>query len=194
MPPVMARGDIYLLEGRLIGFFGSQSMPGDAVLSTHDLAVALRESNATFIGGFQSPMKREFLTLPAAQLGRGGRMPDAEHRTNAPAGGVEAVARSQPDARAFHLQRQDAPPLRQDRRRVQRPRCRLGCQPVGTPRRARRKVESVCEAALAAGKPVLTRPGRPDDDQLREARDLHLYALREKCEREDFGEPLEDRI
>ena len=40
----------------------------------------------------------------------------------------------------------------------------------------------------------ITRPGRPDDDQLREARDLHLYALREKCEREDFGEPLEDRI
>ena len=56
------------------------------------------------------------------------------------------------------------------------------------------KVESVCKAALAAGKPVLTRPDRPDDDQLREARDLHLYALREECEREDFGESLEDRI
>ena len=39
----------------------------------------------------------------------------------------------------------------------------------------------------------VTRFGRPDDDQLREARDLHLYALQEACGREDFGEPLEGR-
>lgn len=38
----------------------------------------------------------------------------------------------------------------------------------------------------------ITRP-IPDDEQLREARDLHLYALQESCGREDFGEPLEDR-
>ena len=39
----------------------------------------------------------------------------------------------------------------------------------------------------------ITRFDRPDEDQLREARDLHLYALREACGREDFGEPLEGR-
>ena len=39
----------------------------------------------------------------------------------------------------------------------------------------------------------ITRFDRPDDDQLREARDLHLYALQEACGREDFGEPLEGR-
>ena len=39
----------------------------------------------------------------------------------------------------------------------------------------------------------ITHSGRPDDDQLREARDLHLYSLREACEREDFGEPMEGR-
>ena len=39
----------------------------------------------------------------------------------------------------------------------------------------------------------ITRFDRPDDDQLREARDLHLYALQEVCGREDFGEPLEGR-
>ena len=38
----------------------------------------------------------------------------------------------------------------------------------------------------------ITRP-IPDDEQLRKARDLHLYALQESCGREDFGEPLEDR-
>ena len=59
----MVRGNADLLNGQLIGFFCSQSAPGDAVLSTYDLAVALRESNATFIGGFQSPMEREFLTF-----------------------------------------------------------------------------------------------------------------------------------
>jgi len=39
----------------------------------------------------------------------------------------------------------------------------------------------------------ITRPSRPDDDQIREARDLHLYALQEACGREDFGEPMEGR-
>ena len=34
---------------------------------------------------------------------------------------------------------------------------------------------------------------RPSDDQIREARDLHLYALREECGREDFGEPMQGR-
>ena len=40
----------------------------------------------------------------------------------------------------------------------------------------------------------ITRPSRPDGERLRDARDLHLFALREACAREDFGEPMEDRI
>lgn len=39
----------------------------------------------------------------------------------------------------------------------------------------------------------ISRPARLDDAQLRAARDLHLYALREACGRDDFGEPLEGR-
>ena len=57
------RGNADLLTNRLIGFFCSQSSPGDAILSTYDLALALRDSDLTFIGGFQSPMEKEFLTF-----------------------------------------------------------------------------------------------------------------------------------
>ena len=39
----------------------------------------------------------------------------------------------------------------------------------------------------------ISRPAQLDDAQLREVRDLHLYALREACGRDDFGEPLEGR-
>ena len=39
----------------------------------------------------------------------------------------------------------------------------------------------------------ISRPVQLDDAQLREARDLHLYALRDACGRDDFGEPLEGR-
>ena len=39
----------------------------------------------------------------------------------------------------------------------------------------------------------ISRPARMGDAQLREARDLHLYALREASRRDDFGEPLEGR-
>ena len=39
----------------------------------------------------------------------------------------------------------------------------------------------------------ITRASRPDDEQLRTARDRHLYALREACNRADFGEPMAGR-
>ena len=58
-----ARGNTDLLTNQLIGFFCSQSSPGDAILNTYDLALALRDTNLTFIGGFQSPMEKEFLTF-----------------------------------------------------------------------------------------------------------------------------------
>ena len=57
------RGNADLLTNRLIGFFCSESAPGDAILNTYDLALALRDAHLTFIGGFQSPMEKEFLTF-----------------------------------------------------------------------------------------------------------------------------------
>ena len=39
----------------------------------------------------------------------------------------------------------------------------------------------------------ISRPTELDGAPLREARDLHLYALRDACGRDDFGEPLEGR-
>lgn len=57
------RGNPDLLTTRLVGFFCSESSPGDAILNTYDLALALRNANLTFIGGFQSPMEKEFLTF-----------------------------------------------------------------------------------------------------------------------------------
>ena len=57
------RGNVDLLNGRLVGFFCSESSPGDAILGTYDLALALRGSGVTFIGGFQSPMEKEFLSF-----------------------------------------------------------------------------------------------------------------------------------
>ena len=41
---------------------------------------------------------------------------------------------------------------------------------------------------------TIMRPHRLDDSQLREARDLHLLALQEACDRKDFGEFFEGRI
>ena len=57
------RGNADLLTTRLVGFFCSEASPGDAILNTYDLALALRNANLTFIGGFQSPMEKEFLTF-----------------------------------------------------------------------------------------------------------------------------------
>lgn len=58
-----ARGNGDLLNHRLVGFFCSESLPGDAILSAYDLALALRDTGTTFIGGFQSAMEKEFLTF-----------------------------------------------------------------------------------------------------------------------------------
>ena len=61
--PVALLGDPGILDGRLIGFFCSVRCPGDAILKTFDLARALRNVDVTVVGGFQSPMEREFLDL-----------------------------------------------------------------------------------------------------------------------------------
>ena len=60
---VALKGGLGILDKRLIGFFCSVRCPGDVVLKTYDLARMLRETDATVVGGFQSPMEKEFLDL-----------------------------------------------------------------------------------------------------------------------------------
>ena len=60
---VALKGDPGILDTRLIGFFCSVRCPGDVILKSYDLARALREINVTIVGGFQSPMEKEFLDL-----------------------------------------------------------------------------------------------------------------------------------
>ena len=60
---VTLKGDLGILDTRLIGFFCSVRCPGDIILKTYDLARALRETDVTIVGGFQSPMEKECLDL-----------------------------------------------------------------------------------------------------------------------------------
>ena len=60
---VTVKGDLGILDKRLVGFFCSVRCPGDIILKTYDLARALRAINVTIVGGFQSPMEKEFLDL-----------------------------------------------------------------------------------------------------------------------------------
>ena len=62
-PAVAVQGDLALLDGALTGFFCSVRCPGDIILKTYDLAKALRGVETTLIGGFQSPMEKEFLDV-----------------------------------------------------------------------------------------------------------------------------------
>ena len=61
--PATAWGGLHLLDGALLGFFCSVRAPGDPLLKTYDLARALRRESVTLVGGFQSPMEKEFLDL-----------------------------------------------------------------------------------------------------------------------------------
>lgn len=60
---ITSKGNLDLLDRKLIGFFCSVRCPGDAILKTYDLARALRGTDVTLIGGFQSPMEKDFLDL-----------------------------------------------------------------------------------------------------------------------------------
>jgi hypothetical protein len=59
----MERGNLSLLEERLCGFFCSVRCPGDVIIKSYDLAMRLRESDVAMVGGFQSPLEKEFLTI-----------------------------------------------------------------------------------------------------------------------------------
>ena len=57
------KGDPTILDRKLLGFFCSVRCPGDVIVKTYDLARSLRSTEVTLIGGFQSPMEKEFLDL-----------------------------------------------------------------------------------------------------------------------------------
>ncbi|MGQ4806756.1 hypothetical protein NKDENANG_00091 [Candidatus Entotheonellaceae bacterium PAL068K] len=63
IPRMWAIGDLDILEMSLFGFFCSTRYPGNVILRTYDLALALREGGIPIIGGFHSPMEKECLDV-----------------------------------------------------------------------------------------------------------------------------------
>jgi predicted Rossmann fold nucleotide-binding protein DprA/Smf involved in DNA uptake len=62
-PQLWAIGNLKLLKARLLGFLCSTKCPGNVIVHTYDLARVLRDAGIPVIGGFQSPMEKEFLDL-----------------------------------------------------------------------------------------------------------------------------------
>ena len=73
-PTISLIGDPTLLDRKLTALFCSIQCPGDLILKSYDLARSLRAYPVTLIGGFQSPIEKEFLELllrrPPRQPGR----------------------------------------------------------------------------------------------------------------------------
>jgi predicted Rossmann fold nucleotide-binding protein DprA/Smf involved in DNA uptake len=63
VPRLWAIGNLGMLDRRLLGFFCSTRCPGNVILRTYDLALALREAGVPVIGGFHSPMEQECLDV-----------------------------------------------------------------------------------------------------------------------------------
>ena len=78
-PAVSLIGDPALLDRKPTALFCSVQCPGDLIIKSYDLARALRAHPITLIGGFQSPIEKEFLELllrqPAPQTGRAAPLP-----------------------------------------------------------------------------------------------------------------------
>jgi len=56
-------GDTAILGNPTFALVCSVSCPGNVVLRAYDLAVALRDTGITVIGGFHSPMEQEILSI-----------------------------------------------------------------------------------------------------------------------------------
>jgi predicted Rossmann fold nucleotide-binding protein DprA/Smf involved in DNA uptake len=66
IPPVArlwAIGNLDILQMPLLGLFCSTRCPGNVILRTYDLALALREAKVPVIGGFHTPMEKECLEV-----------------------------------------------------------------------------------------------------------------------------------
>ena len=72
--PISLIGDPAILDHKHTALFCSVQCPGDLILKSYDLARTLRAYPVTLIGGFQSPIEKEFLELllrrPTRQPGR----------------------------------------------------------------------------------------------------------------------------
>src|SRR2546426_2017106 len=56
-------GNADLLDESALALFSSIKCPGSLILKTYDLAQKLRETNATIVSGFHSPVERECLNV-----------------------------------------------------------------------------------------------------------------------------------
>ena len=63
LPEINSKGNLSLLDEPLTALFCSNRCPGDLILKTYDLARAMRDAGVPIIGGFQTPMEREYLRL-----------------------------------------------------------------------------------------------------------------------------------
>ena len=68
-PAISLIGDPALLDRKPVALFCSIQCPGDLILKSYDLARTLRAHPTTLIGGFQSPIEKEFLELLLRQPG-----------------------------------------------------------------------------------------------------------------------------
>ena len=75
--PISLIGDPALLDRKPTALFCSVHCPGDLILKSYDLARTLRAYPTTLIGGFQSPIEKEFLELLL-------RRPPTQHAHAAP--------------------------------------------------------------------------------------------------------------
>ena len=62
-PQIWALGNLDILTMPLLGFFCATRCPGNVILRTYDLALALREAGVPVIGGFHTPMEQECLEV-----------------------------------------------------------------------------------------------------------------------------------
>ncbi len=62
-PQIWALGNLDILTMPLLAFFCATRCPGNVILRTYDLALALREAGVPVIGGFHTPMEKECLEV-----------------------------------------------------------------------------------------------------------------------------------
>jgi predicted Rossmann fold nucleotide-binding protein DprA/Smf involved in DNA uptake len=63
VPQLWAIGNLGMLRTPLLGLFCSTRCPGNVILRTYDLALALREAGVPIISGFHTPMEKECLEV-----------------------------------------------------------------------------------------------------------------------------------
>ncbi|HLA28645.1 MAG TPA: DNA-processing protein DprA [Syntrophales bacterium] len=60
---IFAHGNLHILQESMLALFCSVKCPGNLIIQTYDLVRHLRDTGATVISGFHSPMEKECLAL-----------------------------------------------------------------------------------------------------------------------------------